>query len=250
MKNWKRLFYYLLLNVLVSVCATLTTLTLWERFRAPVDLSLAGNPTADPAATQALPLLLTPTAAQAVQPSATPVPTEPENVIAYEVESGDTLGTIAEEFGVSVEELLQLNQINDRDAISPGQAIYVPVTPAPKTPTPIPTTPSAAAPAGPAQAEISAVIEPGNLTSEVVILVHKGSGELPLQGWKIQDEDGNAYTFPQFTLYTGAVYLWSKAGTNTVAELFWGLNQPAWESGETVTLRDAAGTLRAEFVVP
>jgi LysM repeat protein len=249
MKNWKRLFYYLLLNVLVSVCATLTTLTLWERFRAPA-LPAANTPAAALASPAALPATLTPAAPQAPQASPTPAPPDLEDVIAYEVEFGDTLGTIAEEFGVTVEQLLELNQISDRDAISPGQALYIPVTPSPKTPTPIPTTPAAAMPGGPAQAEISAVIDPGSLASEVVILVHKGSGELALQGWKLEDEDGNAYTFPQFTLYTGAVYIWSKSGANTVAELYWGLNQPAWESGETVSLLDAAGSEHATFVIP
>jgi LysM repeat protein len=41
----------------------------------------------------------------------------------YEVESGDTLDAIAEETGVSVEELLELNPDVDPEALSTGQEL-------------------------------------------------------------------------------------------------------------------------------
>jgi LysM repeat protein len=44
----------------------------------------------------------------------------------YIVSSGDTLGTIARRFGVSVAELQELNDIADPDRIFPGQVLRIP----------------------------------------------------------------------------------------------------------------------------
>ena len=55
MKQWKRLIYYLLINVVVSACVTLTVLTLWERAHSgalgglsPFTLLFSRPPTALP----------------------------------------------------------------------------------------------------------------------------------------------------------------------------------------------------------
>jgi LysM repeat protein len=48
---------------------------------------------------------------------------EGEGPSTYEVQSGDTLGAIAEETNVSVEELLELNPDVDPEALSTGQEL-------------------------------------------------------------------------------------------------------------------------------
>jgi LysM repeat protein len=54
----------------------------------------------------------------------TPSPTSQET-FQYVVEAGDTLGSIAEQFGTDVETLRQLNNLRD-DSLAVGQPIYVP----------------------------------------------------------------------------------------------------------------------------
>lgn len=53
------------------------------------------------------------------------------------------------------------------------------------------------------------------------------------------------------TLYGGgAVNIYTRAGANSVVELYWGLNQAIWKSGITVTLIDAQGMTRGAYTIP
>jgi hypothetical protein len=44
--------------------------------------------------------------------------------------------------------------------------------------------------------------------------------------------------------------LHTAVGINGPTDLYWGLDEALWESGETVTLLDETGTMRASFVIP
>lgn len=99
--------------------------------------------------------------------------------------------------------------------------------------------------------EIAEVVGAGNLGSEVILLRRVGEGELRLFGWKLDDEAGHRYTFPDMVLYkNGAVRLNTRTGANTVNELFWGLKDAVWISGKTATLSDDRGNLRASLIIP
>jgi competence protein ComEC len=101
------------------------------------------------------------------------------------------------------------------------------------------------------EVEIESVVGAGDLGSERVMLRRTGSGDLSLAGWQILEEGGTVYIFPQLNLYEGgAVTLYTQAGQSTVVELFWGLDKPLWESGETVILLDNTGQVRATYRVP
>ena len=63
-----------------------------------------------------------PTATLIPIPTPTPVPTS----AIYYVDKGDTLKAIAEEFGITVEELIETNQIEDPNAIRVGQKLIIP----------------------------------------------------------------------------------------------------------------------------
>jgi len=63
-----------------------------------------------------------PTATPVPIPTPTPVPTS----ALYFVERGDTLKAIAEEFGITIEELIEINQIEDPNAIRVGQRLIIP----------------------------------------------------------------------------------------------------------------------------
>ncbi len=69
-----------------------------------------------------VPLFLTP------PPAPTPTPEEEPGWFYYTVQRGDTLFSIAEQFGITVEELKQLNGLTD-DTIYVGQKLRVPGSP-------------------------------------------------------------------------------------------------------------------------
>ena len=99
--------------------------------------------------------------------------------------------------------------------------------------------------------KISSVVGSGVLTSEVVIIKFEGEGELDLTSWQLKDDDGNTFTFPKVTLYpNGAVQVHTNVGTDTVIDLYWGIGEPVWDSGEEARLFDSQGNLRAVYRVP
>ncbi len=236
MKSWKVLVLFLVLNVLVSVCATLTVLVLWDRNRSGMqEGGLQGS---------LLPLLdLRPTPQETVLPTATVSAetqvTPTQAFLAYEVKPGDDFSSIAEEFGVSVEDLISVNGFTVDQPLGAGEILQIPYRPT-------------AVPEG--VILIKNVVGAGDINTERVLLKFTGEGELSMVGWQLEDQDGNRFEFPQspaLTLFTdGAVYIFTKPGTNSVIELFWGKDQSVWQSGEVVTLLDAEGKVRANYTIP
>lgn len=257
MDKWKRLIYYLMINVLVSTCTVLVVLAIWDRYNTPQVMDIA-----TPVAASELPeATLVPTAQEviAIPPTNTPGPSPDLSVEEYEVQFGDTLGIIAQKFDVAIEELMEVNQLDDPNSISVGLIVYIPVTPqVVPTRTSLPTqTPNplvisgTPAPTQEARVVINSVIGVGDLTSERVFLTRTGDGELNMADWKLEDEDGNVFVFPQFTLYSsGGFIVWTTSGTATAVELYWGMGNSVWESGEKVTLRDARGRVHTTYTIP
>ena len=99
--------------------------------------------------------------------------------------------------------------------------------------------------------KISSVVGAGTLTSEIVVVKFEGTGELDLASWQLKDENGNTFTFPKITLYpNGAVQVHTNTGTDSVIDLYWGLGDAVWSSGENARLIDSQGNLRAVYRVP
>lgn len=258
MERWKRLVYYLLINVVVSACTILTVLYFWDRFNQPEVITPVPLP---PSAGT--------TAAPPHQPTATgtPLPTPTQAFTSYQVQPNDTLGSIAQRFEVTVEELLAVNDLADPDVLEVGQVLLIPIPPEepppeqaaetqPNAPAPTPTLPAGETstpfpPGFDPQIEIVTVVGAGNLTDERVVIQLNGEAEISLLGWQLMDEDGNVYTFPQLTLFQdGAVTVFTRSGVNTVVELFWGLEDAVWETGETASLLDPQGNQWAQYTVP
>lgn len=173
MNFWRRVFPYLILNVIVSAATTLLVLSLWDQ-RQPQSLPISsgGIPIAESA------------------------PTQPVDVPSAQVSA--TL---------------------------------------PPLDTPV--------------IAIEAVIGAGDPAVEAVVLKRVGEGELLLTGWKISNGRGNEYTFPYLVLNkNGSVRLYTRNGTNSVIELYWGLAESVWRSGDTASLTDPQGNLRAAFTIP
>ncbi len=99
--------------------------------------------------------------------------------------------------------------------------------------------------------EIVSVIGAGTLNAEWVVVKYKGEGQLDLANWELRDDDRNTFVFPQLSLHTnGAVQIHTASGTNTVIDLYWGLSDPVWQSGEEAQLSDPNGNVRAVYKVP
>jgi hypothetical protein len=99
--------------------------------------------------------------------------------------------------------------------------------------------------------KISSVVGAGALESEIVVVKFEGEGELDLSSWQLKDDNGNTFTFPNVTLYpNGAVQVHTNSGTDSVIDLYWGIGDAVWSSGENASLYDSQGNLRAVYRVP
>jgi hypothetical protein len=99
--------------------------------------------------------------------------------------------------------------------------------------------------------EIVSIVGAGTLNAESVVVRNAGGEPLSLAGWQLKDSDRNIFVFPNLTLNSGgAVQLHTIPGTNTVIDLYWGLGNPVWESGEEAGLFDPSGNVRAVYQVP
>lgn len=240
--TWRQYLLYLGANILVSAITVLIVLNLWDR-RSP-------------------PELVTPTAtvdviAHVASAVPTLTPTKPPSPIpsTYTVRAGDTISNIAEEFDISMEELMAANRLQDPNELSVGQVLIIPeVEGAATTPaaseTRYPEASSTPAAAAAQQVVINGIVGAGDLETESVRLLNTGS-EVSMAGWTLDDGDGNSFDFPDFTFYsTGAVDVHTRAGTNTTIDLYWGLDQAVWTPGKVIYLRNVSGEQVSSFKVP
>nr|BAL44375.1 peptidoglycan-binding protein [uncultured bacterium]BAL56573.1 peptidoglycan-binding protein [uncultured Chloroflexota bacterium] len=103
----------------------------------------------------------------------------------------------------------------------------------------------------PAKALEVVVLGQGKLESERIVLRYNGPLALDLSNWRIKDEDGHFFVFPDFVLAAGgAVQIHTTTGQDTPVDLYWGLSQPIWQSGESLTLLDPLGTPRLIYSIP
>jgi hypothetical protein len=144
--------------------------------------------------------------------------------------------------------------------VAPATAASTPQPTAPEAaatlPAPSPTGSQSPATAGPTvdaskQIVIDNVIGVGNLKDEYVMLKNNAAGEVSLANWRLDDGNGNTYTFPTLTLYKGgAVQIHTAAGVDGVIDLYWGRSQSVWQVGKIVTLYDDKGQVRASYRIP
>lgn len=224
MKQWKRLTFYLLLNILISACVTLSVLFFWEKSHnmLPDSSQLSGSTSE----TTSPPGLETPAAAPVLNP------TETQAFIAYQVEPGDTFESIAAQYNISVDELVKINGFSKSQPLGDGEVLQIPLNPR-------------------LSVMIDSVIGAGDLDQERVVLKLRGKGELSLAGWQLRSDNGDAYTFPQITLYRNSeLYIYTKKGTNTVQNLYWGLDHAVWAPGSHVVLYNDAGIQQTSYLIP
>jgi LysM repeat protein len=255
--NARRLVLYLLLNVVVSAAVAFGVLWLWDQTHPLLNVPPAA--VVAEATQTALPLALSPTPATV---TATPAVQPTQNI--YIVRPGDTLGSIAQNFGVTVDQIMAANGLTNPNVVSVGQSLVIPApgsvppTAGASTPSLLPTnppqTPLPTSTQDPNQPQprvsIREVRGPGVLADEVLVVADDG-GPVDLTGWTLRDESGHLYTFPTIQLLQGGtVNLHTMVGTNTVTDLYWGQSGAVWSSGKSALLSDQGGNLRARYQVP
>ncbi len=101
------------------------------------------------------------------------------------------------------------------------------------------------------QVEIHLIVGAGNLDLEYVEIRNNGEDPVDLTGWLLINESNEQFTFPGMILNSGgAVKILSRAGTNTVIELYWQADTPIWRSGGTARLLNARGELVTTYSIP
>ena len=142
----------------------------------------------------------------------------------------------------------------------PSRSLYLPLVraeaPAPVTPTPSTPTPVTPMPVTPTPASVTITTidydPPGDDVVGEYAVIRNGGSAVTMSGWTLRDLANNTFTFPAFTLAAGAeVRVWTRAGGNDTANLYWGRSQAVWNNtGDTAILRDAGGTEVARYSYP
>jgi LysM repeat protein len=272
MRRGRALLVLIAIPALVSLGMTLLVLTFMDsqRLQSPQVIILptySGTSQIAPRSTLAEGGATPAEVGQADQSQTSPTNGGPCQNPVHVVTSGETLSTIAAQYGLPADDLTSINQLIDPnfdpDLLSVGQQLVIPEcglpTQAPTTPptnTPVATpnipTPIATAtevPPGTVSVRITHVLNPGDITREAVSILNEGS-PVEFKGWKISSGKSKDFVFPAFKLFTGgSVTVFSGVGENNFTNLYWGLNQAIWRLGDTVTLSDDTGTQRAQYTV-
>lgn len=278
----RQLVFLILVNAIVSLAVALAVVWAVEARRPdPEELAALYTPVAQG---QALAVATTqpavvavvnqaPTSAAqdaptAAAPTATVAPGEQQ---IYVVQAGDSLGAIAQRFHVTMDAIMAANQIKDPNFLFSGQQLKIPgqgdtaAANPPATPnastaasntttvnsTPVVTPTVASTPTTPAGLQIETVDGAGNLPSEAVLIVNNSDVAYNLQGWRLERQDGPAYTFGAVQLFQGSsVWVHSTEGTDTTIALYWKQSNPVWQSGALARLVNPQGEVVTSFKVP
>lgn len=279
MSRQRSVLVLLVVPAVVSLAVTLLILTFWDRQQEPEYIMLPTH-----SGTAQIPPRETRPPVEAAEIGEEGEPAEPaggdeepaptiepgcENPI-HTVASGETLGAIAEQYGVSIDEITEMNLLVDPtfnpNVLAIDQQLVIPTCGIPTaTPTLEPTSttvptrnvPTAnptgtQAPLGVVVVEIARVLNPGEVTAEAVEVINRGSSVARLGGWTLYNERNDAeFEFPPLNLFPqGAITVYTGAGENSAIDVYWGRDASAWAPGDTVQLYNADGDLQFEFDIP
>ena len=213
----------------------------------------------------------------------------PQGCVLHTLKEGEFPSAIAEQYGVDMFELMEVNELDDTSAafLQIGQVLIVPLEgctltasalndeaeteevdaasaaggaasadatdEAQPSVTPTPSrTPTATLPptAVNAQVAILRVISPGNVTVEGVEIQNNGP-VVEITGWTLTDSGGNVYTFGEQRLFTnGRVIVYTRSGTDTPSAKYWNRDTAVLSPGATLTLSDEDGAVQSTYIVP
>jgi len=230
----------------------------------------------------------TPHTVQSAPTQTTALPTSPPEPEIYVVKPGDSLSLIAENYNVSLDDLMALNTIDNPNTIQAGQNLMIPVTrlagtsattpssiapthtplpfdppssnenftPPPQdvsltaTPSPSPIPSATPLPIGTILVSIDRVEGYGNLEKEAIEIQNNGPA-INLYGWKLEGSSIGTYVFPNKTVFLGGrVSVNSTKGTDSDFYFYWNLDEAAWHSGDTIKLVNVAGEIMDSYNIP
>lgn len=168
----------------------------------------------------------------------------------YIVQAGDSLTGIASRFGLTNDQLLNINNLDNPDFVFVGQRLILPAGTTARTTQQQTTSNSQPSRTVNGQMQITTIDEVGALDSEVVLVVNESDAAFNLQGWTLGREGGPIYTFGNLPIFPGgSVRIHSKTGTDTSVDLFWAQQGPVWSAGSVAQLVNVQGELVHTFTV-
>jgi LysM repeat protein len=253
--NRRQLLFVVLLNSLVSLVIAIVVVWVAE-IRRPDLEELAVRYTPPPVVMIATPTPETVT----LQPEAQPMPSPVENVAPtpisesatgdpeiYVVQQGDSLFGIALRYNVTVQQLMDANNLTNPDFLFSGQRLEIPVAGATTS------NPANAAPVSPSPASglTLRVEQPGTLSDEHVLIVNESNNALNLQGWTLGKVNGPGYALSDLPLFPGgSVRIHTESGQDDSLNLYWSLSNPVWESSAVARLFNQDGREVVSYTVP
>jgi LysM repeat protein len=245
--NRRQLAFIILINALISLVIALMVMWVVESRRPDLE-ELAARYTPMP---QAI-LAATPTVeaaesapGESVEPvaDAAPAPDSDESAV-YIVQAGDSLLSIAGRYGITLDELVAANGLDDPNFVFSGQRLVIPA--AGET---IVAVERQADERGSPQ--IVSLEGQGDLANEAVLIVNESDTPVDLQEWRLEREDGPSYTFGSLPLFAGSsVRVYSTSGEDNSIARYWGESDPVWLNGAEVLLIDAGGEIVQRYSVP
>jgi len=162
----------------------------------------------------------------------------------YIIQPGDSLSGVASKFGITINQLLNINNLDNPDFVFVGQRLILPSGTIPQNAL----QPSAAnnqpSPVINGSMEVAAVNDVGAIDAETVLVVNESDAAFNLQGWTLGREGGPFYTFGNLPVFPGgSVRVHTRAGNDTSIDLYWGQPSSVWAAGGTVRLTDVQGEL-------
>lgn len=247
--NRRQLALVIILNALISLTIAVAVVWVVEQRRPdPETLAALATPITAPVIAPTF----TPTPAAAPAPAeadASPVATTaPGAEEVYVVQAGDSLLAIAGRYGVSMQAIMDANNLTDPDFVSSGQRLIIPrADAAAAAPSP---TAAASATAGQGL-RVASFVSNGALPGEAVQIANDSDLVINLQGWRLEKEGGPAYTFGGLSLFPGSgLVLYTGAGVDTSVALYWNQTTPLWERGSVARLINAQGQEVSQLTAP
>lgn len=247
--NRRQLAFVIILNALISLTIAVTVVWVVEQRRLDAEpLAALETPSAAPIPT----FTPTPVIERPPEEIASPTPTVEsagEDEV-YIVQSGDILSAIAARFGVSMQAIMDANNLTNPDFVFVGQRLVIPRGGS-SSALPTATHTPVAAQTGGAGLRIASFIDVGTLASEGVRIANDSDLVVNLQGWRLEKENGPAYQFGGVSLFPGAgITLYTGTGVDTSVALYWNQAAPLWERGAVARLVNPQGQEISRLTVP
>ncbi len=252
--NRRQLALVIILNALISLTIAIAVVWVVEQRRPdPETLAALATPITAPVIAPTF----TPTPAAAAAPA--PVETTPVATVApgeeevYVVQAGDSLLAIAGRYGLTLQTIMDANNLTNPDFVFSGQRLVIPrADAAPTAAAQTSPTVAAAEPTLTGQGlRVASFTGNGVLTNEAVQIANDSDLMINLQGWRLEKENGPAYAFGSISLFPGSgVVLYSGAGADTSVALYWNQAAALWQSGSVARLVNPQGQEVARLAAP